>query len=125
VITVELGAFNQEGNLMGHILTNTSVIVCGRATLTKNESELEEKFGATFYSEDIERYNPIPSYNISEAQPLVYIAQNDQSHLKIGIWGWNIPMGVKTQLVINARLEEIDQKDIYSLFRLWKVYHTN
>lgn len=26
VITVELGAFNQEGNLMGHILTNTSVI---------------------------------------------------------------------------------------------------
>ena len=25
VITVELGAFNQEGNLMGHILTNTSV----------------------------------------------------------------------------------------------------
>ena len=55
--------------------------MCGRATLTKNESELEEKFGATFYSEDIERYNPIPSYNIGPAQPLVYIAQNDQSHL--------------------------------------------
>jgi len=87
--------------------------VCGRATLTKNESELEEKFGATFYSEDIERYNPIPSYNIGPAQPLVYKAQNDQSHLKIGIWGWNIPMGVKTQLVINARLEEIDQKKTF------------
>ncbi len=87
--------------------------MCGRATLTKNESELEEKFGATFYTEDIERYNPIPSFNIGPVQPLVFIAQNDQSHLKIGIWGWNIPIGEKTQLVINARLEEIDKKKTF------------
>ena len=34
--------------------------MCGRSSLTKNEKELETRFQANFYSEDLERYNPLP-----------------------------------------------------------------
>ncbi|MBK7225844.1 MAG: hypothetical protein IPH96_10680 [Saprospiraceae bacterium] len=39
--------------------------MCGRASLTKTEKELEERFKATFYTEEIERYRPLPSFNIA------------------------------------------------------------
>ena len=84
--------------------------MCGRASLTKNESDLEERFEATFYTEDIARYNPIPSYNIVPTHPLPFIDQEDRKHLQVGLWGWNIPMETGSKLVINSRLEEIDQK---------------
>ncbi len=87
--------------------------MCGRASLTKNESELEERFQATFYTEDIERYNPIPSYNIVPTHPLPYIDQNDQTHFQIGKWGWNVQFGPTSKLVINSRLEDIDQKKTF------------
>lgn len=87
--------------------------MCGRASLTKNESDLEERFQATFYTEDIERYNPIPSYNIVPTHPLPFIDQNDKTHFQIGKWGWNVQMGPTSKLVINARLEDIDQKKTF------------
>ena len=60
--------------------------MCGRATLTKNESDIEERFGATFYTEDIERYNPIPSFNIVPTHPLPFIGQDDDKHIQMGLW---------------------------------------
>lgn len=94
--------------------------MCGRATLTKNESEIEERFGATFYTEDIERYNPIPSFNIVPTHPLPFIGQDDDKHIQMGLWGWNVEFGQETsKLVINARLEEVDLKKTFipSLYR--------
>lgn len=84
--------------------------MCGRATLTKNEAELEEKFGSTFYTEDIARYNPLPSYNIGPVQPLIFINQQDPHHFQVGIWGWTIQIGSLPKLVINARMEDILNK---------------
>ncbi len=89
--------------------------MCGRASLTKNESELEESFGATFYTEDIERYIPLlPVFNIGPVQKLPFISQDDHRHFQTGLWGWNVPIGGSTQLVINARLEEIDKKKTFT-----------
>ena len=84
--------------------------MCGRASLTKNESDLEESFGASFYTEDITKYIPLPAFNIGPVQKLPFIAQDDPLHFQIGWWGWNVTIGNNTQLVINARLEEIDKK---------------
>ena len=84
--------------------------MCGRASLTKVESDLEERFEATFYTEDIARYNPIPSYNIVPTHPIPFINQEDKNHIQVGLWGWNVPMEKGSRLVINSRLEEIDQK---------------
>ena len=39
--------------------------MCGRSSLTKTEKEIEERFNASFYSEDLERYNPIPNFNVA------------------------------------------------------------
>ena len=60
--------------------------MCGRASLTKNESDLEESFGASFYTEDIARYIPLPAFNIGPVQKLPFIAQDDPLHFQIGWW---------------------------------------
>jgi len=39
--------------------------MCGRSSLTKTEKELEARFNATFYSDELERYNPLPNFNVA------------------------------------------------------------
>ena len=84
--------------------------MCGRASLTKNQKELEERFDAKFYSEDIERYNPIPNYNIAPMQYLPVITNKDLSHFNIFRWGF-IPYWAKdvkiANKLINARAETL------------------
>lgn len=87
--------------------------MCGRSSLTKTEKELEERFKATFYSEDLERYNPIPNFNIAPTQMVPVITQDDPGHLSVYRWGL-IPFWAKDVRIgskmINARIETILEK---------------
>lgn len=91
--------------------------MCGRSSLTKTEKELEERFTATFYSEDLERYNPLPNYNVAPTHYMPVITNNDCSHFNIYRWGL-IPFWAKDAKIgatmINARIETIREKSTYS-----------
>ncbi|HMQ07508.1 MAG TPA: SOS response-associated peptidase [Saprospiraceae bacterium] len=91
--------------------------MCGRASLTKVEQELEQRFLSTFYSEDLERYNPLPNFNIAPTHMHPVITQHERDRLRLFRWGlipfWakDIKIGYK---MINARLETIREKKTYS-----------
>lgn len=90
--------------------------MCGRASLTKNEKELEERFGSTFYTEDIERYNPVPNYNLAPSQYLPVISNEDGGHFNIFKWGlipfWSKDAKIAYKL-INARAETLDTSQAF------------
>lgn len=87
--------------------------MCGRSSLTKNEKEIEERFHATFYSEDLERYNPLPNFNVAPSQFHPVITNNNPTKLNLFKWGlipsWakDPKMGFK---MINARVETLGEK---------------
>jgi putative SOS response-associated peptidase YedK len=87
--------------------------MCGRSSLTKTEKEIESRFNATFYSEELERYNPLPNYNVAPTQMMPVITQDDVKHLKILRWGL-IPFWAKDKTIgakmINARSETLNEK---------------
>ena len=90
--------------------------MCGRASLTKVEKDLEERFHATFYSEDLEPYNPLPSYNVAPTQMHPVIANTDSDHLQFFKWGL-IPFWAKDEKIgsrmINSRIETILEKPAF------------
>ncbi len=90
--------------------------MCGRASLTANEKELEDRFGSTFYSEDIERYNPVPNYNLAPGQFFPVLTNNDPLHFNVFKWGL-IPFWAKDTKVgykmINARAETLESKSAF------------
>jgi putative SOS response-associated peptidase YedK len=90
--------------------------MCGRSSLTKTEKELEQRFNATFYSEDLERYNPIPNFNVAPTHYMPVITNEDPSHISIHKWGL-IPYWAKDSkigvMMINARIETILEKPTY------------
>jgi len=87
--------------------------MCGRSSLTKTEKEIESRFQATFYSEELERYNPLPNYNVAPTQMMPVITQDDAHRLKILRWGL-IPFWAKDRTIgtkmINARSETLTEK---------------
>ncbi len=90
--------------------------MCGRSSLNKTEKELEERFGATFYSEDLERYNPLPNYNVAPSHILPVILNSDTQHFNAVRWGF-IPFWAKdiriSYKMINARLETLMEKSTF------------
>ena len=88
--------------------------MCGRASLTHNEAELEERFQATFYTEDIARYNPLPSYNIAPTHVLPVITMDDRRHFLPAAWGWN--RNNPAPFVINAQIEHINEKKMFDKY---------
>ncbi len=90
--------------------------MCGRSSLTKTEKELEERFRANFYSEDLERYNPLPSFNVAPTQlhPVITLQDPTMIHLYrwglIPFWAKDIKIGSK---MINARIEGIADKPAF------------
>ncbi len=90
--------------------------MCGRASLTANEKELEDRFNSTFYTEDIERYNPVPNYNLAPGQYFPVITNNDPKHFNVFKWGL-IPFWAKSDKVgfkmINARAETIESQSAF------------
>ena len=87
--------------------------MCGRSSLTKTEKELEARFKATFYSEDLEKYNPLPNYNVAPTHVMPVIKNKDKDHFAPMRWGL-IPFWAKDHKVgykmINARVETLHEK---------------
>ncbi len=90
--------------------------MCGRSSLTLNEKQLEERFGSTFYSEDLERYNPLPTFNIAPTHLHPVISMDDPEHFVYKQWGL-IPFWAKAASIgskmINARVETILEKSVF------------
>jgi putative SOS response-associated peptidase YedK len=90
--------------------------MCGRASLTKTEVELEQRFGIPFYQEDIARYNPLPNYNIAPTHRLPVILNTDPGHWHFLKWGL-VPYWAKEEKIgykmINARSETIPDKPAF------------
>lgn len=90
--------------------------MCGRSSLTKTEKEIEKRFGSTFYSDELERYNPLPNYNVAPTHyhPVIISQEPDRIHLFK--WGL-IPFWAKDPKIaykmINARIETIQEKSTY------------
>ncbi len=90
--------------------------MCGRSSLTKTEKELEARFNASFYSEDLVRYNPLPNFNVAPTHMHPVITNIDPTHVKIFRWGlipfWSkdIKIGYK---MINDRKETILEKSTF------------
>lgn len=87
--------------------------MCGRASLSVIEKELEERFNAHFYSEDIERYNPLPTYNVAPSQLHPILSNKDPNRLQFFKWGL-VPFWAKDPKIgykmINSRIETILEK---------------
>jgi putative SOS response-associated peptidase YedK len=87
--------------------------MCGRSSLTKTEKEIEDRFHSTFYSDELERYNPLPSFNIAPTQmsPVITSEEPDRIHLfrwgLIPFWAKDKSIGAK---MINARAETLLEK---------------
>jgi putative SOS response-associated peptidase YedK len=90
--------------------------MCGRSSLTKTEKELEDRFNSTFYSEDLERYNPLPNFNVAPSHMHPVITNQDQNHINYFRWGL-IPFWAKDAKIgykmINARIETIMEKSTF------------
>ena len=90
--------------------------MCGRSSLTKTEKELEDRFGATFYSEDLERYNPLPNFNVAPSHMHPVLTNADPWHFQCFRWGL-IPFWAKDEKIafklINARSETIQSKPAF------------
>lgn len=90
--------------------------MCGRSSLTKTEKELEERFRANFYSEDLEQYNPLPNYNVAPTNLHPVITQQEPHVLHLYRWGlipyWSKDIRIGAKL-INARVETIAEKPAF------------
>lgn len=90
--------------------------MCGRSSLTKTEKEIERRFQATFYSDELERYNPLPNYNVAPTQYHPVIINKDPGHIHLFKWGL-IPFWAKDAKIgfsmINARSETLLEKPAF------------
>ena len=90
--------------------------MCGRSSLTKTEKEIEERFNATFYSDELERYNPLPNYNAAPSHMMPVITNQDPDHIHLYRWGL-IPFWAKDEKIgykmINARVETLMEKSAF------------
>ena len=90
--------------------------MCGRSSLTKTEKEIEARFNATFYSEELERYNPLPNFNAAPTHRMPVITASDSKHIRIFKWGlipsWAKDKNIGSKL-INARVETLQEKTMF------------
>ncbi|MBL0027307.1 MAG: SOS response-associated peptidase [Saprospiraceae bacterium] len=90
--------------------------MCGRSSLTKTEKEIEARFHATFYSEELERYNPLPNFNVAPTQIHPVITSLEPDHIHLYRWGL-IPFWAKDKNIgakmINARIETLLEKSAF------------
>ncbi len=97
--------------------------MCGRSSLTKTEKELEKRFNATFYTEELERYNPIPNYNVAPTHPMPVILSHKSAVFRIFHWGL-IPHWAKEKSIgskmINARTETLLDKAAFKKLMTYK-----
>lgn len=91
--------------------------MCGRSSLTKKEVEIEKRFNATFYTDELERYNPLPNFNVAPTHMHPVITNIDLNHIQLYRWGL-IPRWAKDAKIgskmINARVESLLEKPVFS-----------
>ncbi len=91
--------------------------MCGRSSLTKTEKELEQRFNASFYSDELIRYNPLPSYNIAPTHYHPIITEDNPAHFQFCKWGL-VPFWAKDEKIgskmINARIETLLEKPAFN-----------
>lgn len=79
--------------------------MCGRFTLSKEETELEERFGASFEGEAVER-----KYNIPPTAKVPVITMDEPDRIQMMRWGlipsWTKELPIKYN-TFNARVEDI------------------
>lgn len=92
--------------------------MCGRSSLTKTEKELEERFQATFYSDGLVQYNPLPNYNVAPSHMMPVITNMDKLHFQAYRWGL-IPLWANDHKIgykmINARIETLLEKSSFKM----------
>ena len=92
--------------------------MCGRSSLTKTEKELEERFNATFYSDELVQYSPLPNYNVAPSHVMPVITNEDFNHFRAMRWGL-IPFWAKDKKIgykmINARIETLFEKSSFKM----------
>jgi len=90
--------------------------MCGRSSLSKTEKELEERFNATFYSDGLVNYNPLPNYNVAPTHIMPVITNEAQNLFRAFRWGL-IPFWAKDKKIgyrmINARIETLFEKSSF------------
>jgi len=90
--------------------------MCGRSSLNKTEKELEKRFQASFYSDGLKQYNPLPNFNVAPSHMMPVITNLDQNHFQAMRWGL-IPSWAKDMKVgykmINARKETLLEKNSF------------
>lgn len=90
--------------------------MCGRSSLTLTEKQIEERFNATFYSDDLVKYNPLPNYNVAPSQYHPVITQSDPRMINLYRWGL-VPFWAKDPKIgykmINARKETLLEKPAF------------
>lgn len=90
--------------------------MCGRSSLSKTEKELEERFNATFYSDRLVQYNPLPNFNVAPSHIIPIITNLDKQHFNAMRWGL-IPFWAKDSKIgfkmINARKETLLEKKAF------------
>lgn len=90
--------------------------MCGRSSLNKTEKELEKRFQASFYSDGLVQYNPLPNFNVAPSHMMPIITNLDHNHFQAMRWGlipsWakDIKVGYK---MINARKETLLEKNSF------------
>lgn len=82
--------------------------MCGRFSLTKEEAEIEKRFNAKFYSNDL-----VKRYNVAPSQLSLVITDEKPGELQLFKWGL-VPSWAKDPAIghkmINARSETIFEK---------------
>lgn len=90
--------------------------MCGRSSLTKVEKEIEARFKATFYSDELARYNPLPNFNVAPTHMHPVIISDDTTHIHLYRWGlipfWAKDVNIGSKL-INARAETLKDKTAF------------
>ncbi len=90
--------------------------MCGRSSLSKKEADLEKRFGAKFYSDEIDRYNPLPLFNIGPSMSVPVILDHEPERIQWVKWGF-VPSWAKDAKAsppqINARIESVLEKPYF------------
>ncbi len=87
--------------------------MCGRSSLTKTEKQIEQRFNATFYTDALVNYNPLPSFNVAPSHLHPIVTQQDPRRLQLYKWGLVPPWAKDPKIgfkMINARIETLLEK---------------
>lgn len=90
--------------------------MCGRASITKTEAQIEKRFKAVFYPEEAVGKGLFPNQNICPSQLIPVITNADPDHLRLYRWGL-IPPWAKDEKIgyntFNARKETLLDKPAF------------